>query len=48
MGSTEYLECPLCGDNHPVDEYDFVNSCIGYFWVEEFKIKVIEYFGKKK
>ena len=32
--------CPLCGEHHTIDKYDWIDSCIGYYWIENFKEEV--------
>jgi len=31
------IKCPLCGDKHEVDKYNWVQSCIGYFDLGNFE-----------
>jgi len=30
------IECPLCGEKHEVDNTGWVQSCIGYFDLDNF------------
>lgn len=43
MGSIGYIKCPICGDQHEIDKYDYIYSCIGYIWIENWKYKVNRY-----
>ena len=36
-------KCGVCGNSHGIDKYDYVESCIGYFWIENIKFKEDEY-----
>lgn len=38
-----YYNCPICGGSHKIDKYDWIQSCIGYFWKEEIKMKEKKY-----
>ena len=35
--------CPICHEEHEIDKYNFIDSCIGYMWLLEFPFKVKEY-----
>ena len=43
---TKTYKCPLCNGEHEIDQYDFVDSCIGYFWMDNMAYHIIEW-GKK-
>ena len=47
MEFTESTEktCPWCGEHHTIDKYDWIDSCKGYMWFEEFKGKINEIVG---
>ena len=42
------FKCPLCGEHHKIDGYNFVDSCIGYFDIETIEYEIIKYLEKNK
>ena len=40
MGSIEHIECPLCQNLHPIDKYDWIDTCEGYMSLEDFEMIV--------
>ncbi len=40
MADTLVIDCPLCGDIHFVDKYDWVDSCEGYISLDDFRKKM--------
>lgn len=32
--------CPICNKEHVIDKYDFVDSCIGYFDMNNFAYEI--------
>ena len=48
-------KCPICYEEHEIDQYGWIQSCIGYFDLGNFIFEVDEYlrklrekYGKKK
>ena len=35
-------KCPICGANHLIDKYNWVQSCKGYMHLSEFYAKFLE------
>lgn len=40
-------KCPLCHEEHEIDEYGWVQSCIGYFELGEMINKIEEWVKKR-
>ena len=40
MGSIEYIKCPLCQNLHPIDKYNWIDTCQGYLSLTDFEMIV--------
>ena len=38
--------CPICNNDHKIDKYDFVDSCIGYFDMNSFAYEIEQWLKK--
>ena len=41
-------KCRICGEEHPIDKYDWVESCIGYYDLINIKYQEEEWNVKKR
>ena len=39
--------CPICNNEHKIDKYGFVDSCIGYFDMNNFAYEIEKWLEKK-
>ena len=42
------FECPICNGLHEIDEYDWVQTCIGYFWLGNMENEIKKWLEKYK
>lgn len=45
--STKTIICKICGDKHTIDKYNWIDSCIGYFWMGNWDEQIIKYYKEK-
>ena len=39
--------CPICNNDHKIDKYNFVDSCIGYFDMDSFAFEIEKWLEKR-
>ena len=35
------IDCEMCGDQHIIDKYNWVHSCVGYYQLDDYEHDIV-------